>query len=109
MKFADYLLQENRHSDDIVKYKKMLRDNFDGYMSYFRGLGMFYYDVTKEREKKNATMFDEIWDNIINTAHSKVEKQLADSNKVVKKDSDEYKVILHDALHSLMDIKRHVK
>lgn len=101
MKFADYLLQENRHSDDIVKYKKMLRDNFDGCM--------FYYDVTKEREKKNAAMFDEIWDSIINTAHSKVEKQLTDSNKVIKKDSDEYKVILHDALHNLMDIKRHVK
>ena len=29
--------------------------------------------------------------------------------KDMEKDSDEYKVILHDALHNLMDIKRHVK
>lgn len=106
MKFADYLLQEDQYSTDIEDFKKMLHDNFDSYMSYFRGNGMFYYDETKERAKAKNVIFDSIWKEIEKSVYNKVDNEI--SNKNIKKGSAEYNKILHDTFNNMMDIKHHL-
>lgn len=106
MKFADFLLQEKKDYNDLSSHKKMLKDNFKSYMSYFRGLGMFYYDHSKERVKENDELFNDLWDNLVNHAGARVDKHIEDEKITIKdKSSDEYKGLIKKTLEDLMDIK----